>query len=169
MVIGRGYFFCLPVHTVKNVTSACRLMVKGLIIIIITIIIRLLRGGLHHRKRFSGGPLVENIETNTGNFKNLLEQRLRMSNQKTQQELLFRQQKTFSVFTQPDINTRGVRRICSSVENSANPLGVYIRLCKYRERVCFCFYKLTLSRKNAKLFDMPLIKEKFLSVVKSCT
>ena len=55
MVIGRGYFFCLPVHTVENVTSACRLMVKGLIIIIIiTIIIRLLRGGLHQRKRFSG-------------------------------------------------------------------------------------------------------------------
>ena len=65
----------------KNVTSACRLMVKGLIIII-TIIIHLLRGGLHQRKRFSGGPLVENIETNTGNFKNLLEQRLRMSNKK---------------------------------------------------------------------------------------
>ena len=55
MVIGRGYFFCLPVHTVKNVTSACRLMVKGLIIIIIIIIIiHLLRGGLHQRKRFSG-------------------------------------------------------------------------------------------------------------------
>ena len=60
MVIGRGYFFCLPVHTVENVTSACRLMVKGLIIIIIiiiiiiTIIIHLLRGGLHQRKRFSG-------------------------------------------------------------------------------------------------------------------
>ena len=48
MVIGKGYFFCLPVHTVKNVTSACRLMVKGLIIIIIIIIIIIqFLGGLH--------------------------------------------------------------------------------------------------------------------------
>ena len=34
----------------------------------------------------------------------------------------------------------------------------YIRLCKYRKKVCYCFYKLTLSRKIAKLFLMALIK-----------
>ena len=107
MVIGRGYFFCLPVHTVKNVTSACRLMVKGLIIIIITIIIHLLRGGLHQRKRFWGGPLVENIETNTGNFKNLLEQRLRMSNKKISRNYYLGSRKRFPCSHSPILTREG--------------------------------------------------------------
>ena len=64
-LLAEATFFACQ-FTLKNVTSACRLMVKGLIIIII-IIIHLLRGGLHQCKCFSGGPLVENIQTNNWN------------------------------------------------------------------------------------------------------
>ena len=122
MVIGRGYFFCLPVHTVKNVTSACRLMVKGLIIIIITIIIHLLRGGLHQRKRFSGGPLVENIETNTGNFKNLLDQRLRMSNKKISRNYYLGSRKRFPCSHSPILTREGQENlfVCREL---CQPLG----------------------------------------------
>ena len=66
----------------------------------------------------------------------------------------FKQQKTFSVFAQPDINTRGVGRIrdsyanprrsrgfCITVENSPNPSSVYIRLCKHRKKFSIAFIK----------------------------
>ena len=46
-----------------------------------------------------------------------------------------------------------------AVERSPNPSIVYIRPCKYKEKVFYCFYKLTFPRKkNAKLFVMALIK-----------
>ena len=38
-------------------------------------------------------------------------------------------------------------RVCITVENSPNPLSLYIRLCKHREKVFYCFYKIT-SPKN---------------------
>ena len=67
----------------------------------------------------------------------------------------FKQQKTFSVFAQPDINTRGVGRIRDSyanprrtVENSPSASRVNIRLCKHRKKVFYCFYKITFPRKT---------------------
>ena len=36
--------------------------------------------------------------------------------------------------------------------NSPNALSVYIRLCKHRKKVFYCFYKITFPGKNAKLF-----------------
>ena len=36
-------------------------------------------------------------------------------------------------------------RVCVTVENSPNPPSVYIWLCKHRENVFFCFYKLTTT------------------------
>ena len=32
-------------------------------------------------------------------------------------------------------------RVCITVENSPNPSSVYIRLCKHRKKVFYCFYK----------------------------
>ena len=43
-------------------------------------------------------------------------------------------------------------RVCITVENSPNPSSINIRLCKYRENVFYCFYKLTSPRKNALLW-----------------
>ena len=45
----------------------------------------------------------------------------------------------------------------------SQPLNVYIRLCKYRKKVFYCFYKLTFLRKNIKLFVMALIKREILT------
>ena len=59
-------------------------------------------------------------------------------------------------------------RVCITVSNSTNPSRVYIRLCKYRKKVFYRFYKITLPRKNAKLFAWHWFKEKFLPVAKSC-
>ena len=61
-----------------------------------------------------------------------------------------------------------------TVSNSPNPSRVYIRLCKHRKKVFYCFYKITLPRKNAKLFVMALIKREILTsrkvlYTKSCT
>ena len=46
--------------------------------------------------------------------------------------------------------------------------SVYIRLCKNRKKVFYCFYKINFPRKNAKLFVWYWWKEKFLLVAKSC-
>ena len=48
-------------------------------------------------------------------------------------------------FTEPSNS-----RVCITVENSPNPLSVYISLCKHRKKVFCCFYKITLPRKNSK-------------------
>ena len=62
---------------------------------------------------------------------------------------IFKQWKTFSVFAEPDINTRGVRRIRDSnanprrnrgfVENSPNLSSVYIKVSKYRKKFSIAF------------------------------
>ena len=74
--------------------------------------------------------------------------------------LVFKQQKTFSVFAQPDINTRGVGRILDSYANprrtnhncrkfsQINTSSVYIRLCKHRIKVFYCFYKINFREKT---------------------
>jgi len=36
--------------------------------------------------------------------------------------------------------------VCATVENSPNPSSVYIRLCKHRKTVFYCFYKITFSQ-----------------------
>ena len=54
-------------------------------------------------------------------------------------------------------------RVCITVENSPNASSVYIRLCKHRKKVFYCFYKITFPRKNAKLFVMALIKREILT------
>ena len=60
-------------------------------------------------------------------------------------------------------------RVFIIVENSPNASRVYIRLCKNRKNVCYCFYKTTFPRKTAKLFVWHWLKEKFLPVSKCCT
>ena len=59
-------------------------------------------------------------------------------------------------------------RVCITVENSPNSSSVYMRVCKLRKKVFYCFYKITFPRKNAKLFVWHWLKEKFLPVAKSC-
>ena len=59
-------------------------------------------------------------------------------------------------------------RVCITVENSPNASSVYIRLCKHRKKVFYCFYKINFPRKNAKLFVWHWLKEKFIPVAKSC-
>ena len=79
--------------------------------------------------------------------------------------VIVQQQKRLSVFAQPDINTRGgwgnsrqlckpetKSRVCITIENSPNASSVYIRLCKHRKKVFYCFYKINFPRKNAKRF-----------------
>ena len=58
--------------------------------------------------------------------------------------------------------------VCITVENSPNASSVYIRLCKHRKKVFYCFYKINFPRKNAKLFVWQWLKEKFLPLAKSC-
>ena len=58
---------------------------------------------------------------------------------------------------------KNTSRVCITVENSPNPSSVFIRLCKYREDVFYCFGKSTFPRKNAKLFVMALIKREILT------
>ena len=69
--------------------------------------------------------------------------------------ITIKQYKTFSVFAQRDLNTRGVGKIRDSsanVENFPNPSSVYryIRICKHRKKVLHCFYKITFLRKLKK-------------------
>ena len=54
-------------------------------------------------------------------------------------------------------------RVCITIENSPSPWSVYIRLCKHRKKVFYCFYKITFPRKNAKLFVMAMIKRRILT------
>ena len=59
-------------------------------------------------------------------------------------------------------------RICITVENSRNTSSVYIRLCKHRKNVFYCFYKITLPRKKLKNSLLRhWLKQKFLPVPKS--
>ena len=39
-------------------------------------------------------------------------------------------------------------RVCITVENSPNASSVYIRLCKHRRKVFYCFYKINFPRKK---------------------
>ena len=50
-----------------------------------------------------------------------------------------------------------------------NPSSVYIRLCKHRKKVFYCFYKITLPRKNANSLLRSWLKGKVLPVAKSYT
>ena len=65
-------------------------------------------------------------------------------------------------------------RVRITVENSPNTSSVYIRLCKHRKKVFYCFYKITFPRKKAKLFVMALTEREILTSrkalsTKSCT
>ena len=65
-------------------------------------------------------------------------------------------------------------RLGRTVSNSPKPSRVYIRLCKHRKKVFYCFYKITFPRNNAQLFVMALIKREILTsrkvlYSKSCT
>ena len=53
-------------------------------------------------------------------------------------------------------------RVCITVENSPNPSSVYIRLCKHRKKVFYCFYKITSSKNYNAGKD-----EKFILLVKT--
>ena len=64
--------------------------------------------------------------------------------------------------------TKSRVNFCITVENFPNTSSVYIRLCKHRKKVFYCFYKKTFPRKSAKLFVWHWLKEKFLPVAKSC-
>ena len=57
--------------------------------------------------------------------------------------------------------------VCIAVEKSPNASSIYIRLCKHRKKVFYCFYKINFPRKDAKLL-WHWLKEKFLLVAKSC-
>ena len=55
-------------------------------------------------------------------------------------------------------------RVCITVEISLKPSSVYIRLCKYRKKVFYCFYKLiSPQKKPAKLLVVALIKREILT------
>ena len=53
-------------------------------------------------------------------------------------------------------------RVCITVENSPNPSSVYIRLCKHRKNVSYCFYKITSSKNYNAEKD-----EKFILFIKT--
>ena len=85
----------------------------------------------------------------------------------------FKHWKTYYLVALPDINTRGVgtirdnyanprpakSRVCITVENFPNPSSVYIRRCKHRKKVFYCFYKITSSKNynagKCRLFYWP--------------
>ena len=57
-------------------------------------------------------------------------------------------------------------RVCITVENFPNPSRVYIRLCKLRKKVFYCFYKIFLkinSTNEGKLSINFLIQKYFLN------
>ena len=53
-------------------------------------------------------------------------------------------------------------RVCITVENSPNPSSIYIRLCKHRKKVSYCFYKKTSSKNYNAGKD-----EKFILLIKT--
>ena len=57
-------------------------------------------------------------------------------------------------------------RVCITVENSANPSRGYIKLCKHRKKVFYCFYKIFLKMNSTNegiLFIDFLIQKDFLN------
>ena len=54
-------------------------------------------------------------------------------------------------------------RVCITVENSPNSSSVYMRVCKLRKKVFYCFYKITFPRKKRKTLCMALIKSEILT------
>ena len=71
-------------------------------------------------------------------------------------------------------STRSNYVVCITVENSPNASSVYIRLCKNRKKVFYCFYTITFTRKKRKTLCMALIKREILTrrkilSTKSCT
>ena len=69
------------------------------------------------------------------------------------------------------MNTRGLgefkletnSRVCITVENSPNPSSVYIRLCKHRKKVFYCFFKIPFPREKGNALFMALIKREILT------
>ena len=63
------------------------------------------------------------------------------------------------------ISPRSRLNFCTgTVENSPNPSSVYIRICKHREKVFYCFYKISFPVKKSKtLFFKILIKTQILT------
>ena len=59
----------------------------------------------------------------------------------------------------PETNSR----VCITVENSPNASSVYIRLCKHRKKVFYCFYKITFPRKKKNSLVRLLAKREILS------
>ena len=57
-------------------------------------------------------------------------------------------------------------RVCITVENSPNPSSVYIRLCKYRKKVFYCFYKITFARKKENSLFRAVIEREILTSCK---
>ena len=53
--------------------------------------------------------------------------------------------------------------ICITVRNSPNLSSVYIRLCKHRKKVFYCFYKITFPRKKKNSLFRLLAKREILS------
>ena len=54
-------------------------------------------------------------------------------------------------------------RVCMTVKNCPNPSSVYMRLCKHRKKVFFCFYKITFPRKKKNSLFRLLIKREILT------
>ena len=48
-------------------------------------------------------------------------------------------------------------------QDSPNPSSVYIRLCKHRKKVFYCFYKITFPRKKKNSLFRLLIKREILT------
>ena len=47
-------------------------------------------------------------------------------------------------------NSRHSSLVCITVSNSPSPSRVYIRICKHRKKVFYCFYRITLPTKNTQ-------------------
>ena len=48
-------------------------------------------------------------------------------------------------------------------QDSPNPLSVYIRLCKHRKKVFYCFYKITFPRRKKNSLFRLLVKREILT------
>ena len=48
-------------------------------------------------------------------------------------------------------------------QDSPNPSSVYIRLCKHRKKVFYCFYKITFRRKKKNSLFRLLVKREILT------
>ena len=53
--------------------------------------------------------------------------------------------------------------VCITVKNSPKISSVYIRLCKHRKKVFYCFYKITFPRKKKNSLFRLLIKRAILT------